>query len=72
MQEAACPQTEVNKGDDLAANVGEPHGGPSPWPWAVPLFKGVKATKAVLRDHFDPLYPDFNMDYPDQFARMNF
>jgi hypothetical protein len=23
-------------------------------------------TKAVLRGHFDPLYPDFNTDYPDQ------
>jgi DNA-binding beta-propeller fold protein YncE len=65
-QEAACAQTELNKGDDLAPNVGDPHGAPSPWPWAVPLFKGVKATKAVLRDHFDPLYPDFNTDYPDQ------
>lgn len=65
-QEAPCPQTEVQKGDALAANVGDPHGAPSPWPWAVPLFKGVKATKAVLRDHFDPLYPDFNTDYPDQ------
>ena len=43
-----------------------PHGGPSPWPWAVPLFSGVKPTKAVLRDHFDPLFPDFNTDYPDQ------
>jgi hypothetical protein len=32
----------------------------------VPLFKGVKPTKAVLRDHFDALYPDFNTDYPDQ------
>jgi hypothetical protein len=30
------------------------------------LFKTVKPTKAVLRDHFDPLYPDFNTDYPDQ------
>ncbi len=40
--------------------------GQSPWPWAVPLFSGVKPTKAVLRDHFDPLYPDFNTDYPDQ------
>jgi hypothetical protein len=30
------------------------------------LFSGVKPTKAVLRDHFDPLYPDFNTDYPDQ------
>ena len=65
-EEAACPRTNVEKGDDLEPNVGNPHGGSSPWPWAVPLFKGVKATKAVLRDHFDPLYPDFNTDYPDQ------
>ena len=65
-QEAACPQTEVQKGEALAPNVGDPHGAPSPWPWAVPLFKLVKPTKAVLRDHFDPLYPDFNTDYPDQ------
>ena len=27
---------------------------------------GVKPTKAALRDHFDPLYPDFNTEYPDQ------
>jgi len=26
----------------------------------------VKPSKAALRDHFDPLYPDFNTDYPDQ------
>ena len=65
-EEVACPRTDVEKGDDLEPNVGNPHGGSSPWPWAVPLFKGVKATKAVLRDHFDPLYPDFNTDYPDQ------
>jgi DNA-binding beta-propeller fold protein YncE len=65
-QESECPQTDVQKGDALASNVGDPHGAPSPWPWAVPLFKGVKPTKAVLRDHFDPLYPDFNTDYPDQ------
>jgi DNA-binding beta-propeller fold protein YncE len=66
VREAACPRTEVHKGEPLAPNVGDPHAGPSPWPWAVPLFKHVKATKAVLRDHFDPLYPDFNTDYPDQ------
>jgi Lactonase, 7-bladed beta-propeller len=65
-EEAECPRTVVEKGDDLEANVGDPHGGPSPWPWAVPLFEGVKATKAVLRNHFDRLYPDFNTDYPDQ------
>ena len=56
----------MKQGDTLPPNVGDPHGGPSPWPWAVPLFSGVKPTKAVLRDHFDPLFPDFNTDYPDQ------
>ena len=65
-QEAPCPRTEVNKGEKLASNVGDPHGGASPYPWPVPLFNQVKPTKAVLRDHFDPLYPDFNTDYPDQ------
>jgi DNA-binding beta-propeller fold protein YncE len=65
-QESRCPRTELNQGDALPPNVGDPHGDASPWPWAVPLFSGVKPTKAVLRDHFDPLYPDFNTDYPDQ------
>jgi DNA-binding beta-propeller fold protein YncE len=63
---APCPRTEIRKGDSLADNVGNPHGGRSPWPWAVPVLKGVKPTKAALRDHFDALYPDFNTDYPDQ------
>jgi DNA-binding beta-propeller fold protein YncE len=65
-QEVECTRTEVHQGEMLAPNVGDPHAGPSPFPWAVPLFNGVKPTKAVLRDHFDPLYPDFNTDYPDQ------
>ncbi len=64
--EAECPRTEFHQGDSLAPNVGDPHGSPSPWPWSVPALKGVKPTKALLRDHFDPLYPDFNTDYPDQ------
>ncbi|MGC2478105.1 MAG: phosphoesterase [Candidatus Sulfotelmatobacter sp.] len=65
-QEAECPRTDVKQGGTLPPNVGDPHGSHSPWPWAVPLFSGVKPTKAVLRDHFDPLFPDFNTDYPDQ------
>ena len=65
-QEATCPRTDVKQGGTLPPNVGNPHASRSPWPWAVPLFSGVKPTKAVLRDHFDPLYPDFNTDYPDQ------
>jgi DNA-binding beta-propeller fold protein YncE len=64
--QAPCPATEIKKGENLEDNVGDPHGALSPWPWPVPQFKTVKPSKAVLRDHFDPLYPDFNTDYPDQ------
>lgn len=63
---ASCPLTEIRKGDPLPSNVGSPRGGPSPWPWAVPQFKGMRPTKAALREHYDPLFPDFETDYPDQ------
>jgi DNA-binding beta-propeller fold protein YncE len=65
-QGAPCPRTVMKQGSPLPPNVGDQQGGPSPWPWDVPLFSGVKPAKAVLRDHFDPLFPDFNTDYPDQ------
>jgi DNA-binding beta-propeller fold protein YncE len=65
-QQAQCPRETVQQGGTLPPNVGDPHAGTSPWPWAVPLFSAVKPSKALLRDHFDPLYPDFNTDYPDQ------
>jgi hypothetical protein len=62
----ACPSAEIKRGDPLPANVGNPRGGLSPWPWAIPRLKSVRPTKAAQRDHFDPLYPDFNLEYPDQ------
>jgi hypothetical protein len=46
--------------------VGNPRGGPSPWPWAVPRLNHMRPTKAALREHYDPQYPDFNTEYPDQ------
>jgi DNA-binding beta-propeller fold protein YncE len=63
---AECPRSDIRKGDTLPPNVGNPHGSASPFPWPVPALKGVKPSKANLRGHFDPLYPDFNTDYPDQ------
>jgi DNA-binding beta-propeller fold protein YncE len=66
MPTAACPRPVINKGEPLPANVGQPHGSASPWPWPVPVLKRTKPTKDVLRDHFDPLFPDFNTEYPDQ------
>jgi len=63
---ATCPVSEINKGEPLPPNVGNPRGGPSPWPWAIPQVKRMRPTKAALRDHYDPQFPDFNTDYPDQ------
>jgi hypothetical protein len=63
---ATCPVAEINKGEPLPPNVGNPRGGPSPWPWAIPQIKRMRPTKAALRDHYDPQFPDFNTDYPDQ------
>jgi DNA-binding beta-propeller fold protein YncE len=63
---STCPKNTINKGEPLPPNVGQPHGSQSPWPWPIPMLKTTKPTKAVLRDHFDPLFPDFNTEYPDQ------
>jgi DNA-binding beta-propeller fold protein YncE len=61
-----CKQKFVRSGQSLPTNVGEPHGARSPWPWPVPLVARDLATKPELRDHFDPRYADFRIDYPDQ------
>ena len=63
---ATCPIPQIRKGEPLPANVGNPPGGPSPWPWAVPQINRMRPTKAALRNHYDPLFPDFETDYPDQ------
>ncbi len=65
-QGADCQRDSVQKGEPLPPNVGQPHGSASPYPWRIPLVKRMVATKRELRDHFDPLFPDFNPDYPDQ------
>ena len=65
-QTAGCQQATVTRGNPLPPNVGEPHGAKSPWPWPVPLFKNTKPTKVLLRNHYDPNFPDFKVEYPDQ------
>jgi len=62
----ACGQMAVHSGEPLPTNVGEPHGATSLWPWPIPLMARDIPTKPELRDHFDPHYPDFRLDYPDQ------
>ena len=41
-------------------------GQPNPYQWDIPLLAENVATKPELRDHFDPNYPDFRLDFPDQ------
>ncbi|MGA9529465.1 MAG: phosphoesterase [Terriglobales bacterium] len=63
---ARCPSEAIKQGEKLPSALGNPRGAASPWPWAIPLFKEVKPGKPALRGHFDPTFPDFNTDYPDQ------
>src|SRR4030095_6137114 len=61
-----CEREAINKGEPLPPNVGQPKGGPSPYPWSVPLTKRVIPTMPELKDHTDLKYVSFNVDYPDQ------
>jgi DNA-binding beta-propeller fold protein YncE len=61
-----CPSAEIKPGEPLPPNASNPNGGPSPWPWPIPRLKSIRPTKEAQRDHIDPLYADFAIDYPDQ------
>jgi hypothetical protein len=63
---AACSRAVIHKGEPLEKNVGDPRGGPSPYPWAIPVLAQNVAAEVELRGHFDPLFPDFEVAYPDQ------
>ena len=61
-----CTRTVIKKGQPLERNVGDPRGGPSPYPWEIPVLAKNIAAESELRGHFDPLFPDFEVSYPDQ------
>ncbi len=69
---AVCPSAEIKPGDPLPASLSNPNGGPSPWPWPIPLLKSIRPTKEAQKNHIDPLYADFAIDYPDQFRADEF
>jgi len=56
----SCRQTTVAPGAPM------PDGKPNAYGWPLPILAGNEAKKPQLRGHFDPLYADFRMDYPDQ------
>ena len=61
-----CKRTTIKKGEPLESNVGEPHGSLSPYGWDIPVIAKNIAAESELRGHFDPLFPDFEVTYPDQ------
>jgi DNA-binding beta-propeller fold protein YncE len=64
-----CERKAIMPGDDLPAGLG---GGKSPYKYNIPLMAYNSPTKADLRNHFDPKYPDFKVEYPDQFRADEF
>ncbi|MGH8337614.1 MAG: phosphoesterase, partial [Gammaproteobacteria bacterium] len=62
----ACQRSEIHKGEPLEKNVGDPRGGPSPYPWTIPILAKNVASEVELQGHFDPRFPDFEVAYPDQ------
>src|SRR3974390_2871515 len=64
-----CERTSIKPGEDLPASLG---GGKSPYQYTIPLMASNSATKADLRGHFDPNYPDFKVEYPEQFRADEF
>jgi DNA-binding beta-propeller fold protein YncE len=54
---------DIRHGEAVPQNYG---GGTSPYPWPIPLINENVPTKPELVGHFDPKYPDFNLNFPDQ------
>ena len=66
-----CPKKFIAKGDATPGNVAEA-GGPSPYPWEIPVPADAAAVKPELVGHFDPLFPAFRTEYPDQWRADEF
>ncbi|HEX6494438.1 MAG TPA: bifunctional YncE family protein/alkaline phosphatase family protein [Acidobacteriaceae bacterium] len=58
-----CATPAIRPGAAVPENYG---GGTSKYPWPIPLIAQNVATKPELVGHFDPNYPDFQLDFPDQ------
>ncbi|HET9696130.1 MAG TPA: phosphoesterase, partial [Terriglobales bacterium] len=63
---ATCTKSEIKPGEPLPSYLGDPKGGPNPYPWPIPIIGENVATKSELVGHFDPRYPDFRLEFPDQ------
>src|SRR5258708_4870731 len=67
-----CTRAVIKKGEPLEKNVGDLRGGPSPYPWEIPVLAKNIAAESELRGHFDPLFPHFEVSYPNQLPAPQF
>jgi hypothetical protein len=65
-QAASCGKKFIDKGEPLPDGLGDPPGGPSPYPWHIPMIATHEATKPEIVGHYDPKFATFNTSYPDQ------
>ncbi len=61
-----CVHPTIHPSDPLPAWASGAPGGKNPWPWQIPIPVLSVPTKAELRGHYDPYFPGFQVDYPDQ------
>jgi hypothetical protein len=61
-----CTQPVVKPGEPFPPNLADGKSEPNPYGWAIPLVAENIATKPELVGHFDPHYPDFRLEFPDQ------
>ncbi|HEY3638878.1 MAG TPA: bifunctional YncE family protein/alkaline phosphatase family protein [Rhizomicrobium sp.] len=71
-QSGVCTSDDIKQGGVVPAELNDPAGTASPWPWPVPLFKEIRPTRAAQRGHLDSLYADFELTYPDQYRADEF
>jgi len=62
----ACRQKSISKGEPLPADLGEPRGSASPYPWKVPVLAGVAPHKRELVGHTAERFAPWSLDFPDQ------
>ncbi|TCK74071.1 beta-propeller fold lactonase family protein [Acidipila rosea] len=66
---AHCDRGAIRPGGAIPAAYG---GGVSKYKWSIPLIYKDVATKPELVGHFDPMYADFNLMFPDQLRLQRF
>jgi DNA-binding beta-propeller fold protein YncE len=69
---AHCDRDFIKPGGALPNYLGTPRGTANPFPWPIPVLYRNNPTKPQIAASYDPRFPDFRLDYPDQFRADEF